>query len=113
MQSGRCLLEISPARNHCVKKLDGTFGIPYAEVMSPQPRIVIDPAVCPGKPVVAGKRLPVTILVGSLAGGMSHENVCLEYGVTVEDIRAALRYVAELAGQESFHPLPRRPGGLA
>ena len=67
--------------------------------------IVIDPAVCHGKLVFVGTRLPVTILLGSLAGGLIYEEVCQEFGVTVADIRAALRYVADLAGQESFYLL--------
>lgn len=68
-------------------------------------RIVIDPRVCHGRPVVRGTRLPVTLVVGSLAGGMTFEQVEQEYGLSEEDIRAALRFVADLAAQESFHPL--------
>jgi len=68
--------------------------------------IVIDPAICHGKPVVAGTRVPVTVVVGSLAGGMTMEEVQREYDLTADDIRAALRYVGELAEQESFHRLP-------
>ncbi len=69
-------------------------------------RIVLDPAVSHGKPVIRGTRVPVTVVVGSLAGGMTIEEVQREYDVTAEDIRAALRFVGELAEQESFHPLP-------
>ena len=69
-------------------------------------RIVLDPAVSHGKPVIRGTRVPVTVVVGSLAGGMTFEEVQREYDVTVDDIRAALRFVGELAEQESFHPLP-------
>ena len=74
--------------------------------MSTPNRIVIDPALCHGKPVIRGTRLPVTVVVGSLAGGMTFEEVQREYDVSAEDIRAALRFVGELAEQESFHPLP-------
>jgi uncharacterized protein (DUF433 family) len=74
--------------------------------MAAQNRIVIDPAICHGKPVVAGTRVPVTVVVGSLAGGMTMEEVQREYRLTPDDIRAALRYVGELAEQESFHRLP-------
>ena len=74
--------------------------------MSASDRIVIDPAVHHGKPVVRGTRLPVTVVVGSLAGGMSFAEVQREYDITVDDIRAALGFVTELAAQESFHPLP-------
>ena len=69
-------------------------------------RIVLDPAVFHGKPVIRGTRVPVTVVVGSLAGGMTFEDVQREYDVTADDIRAALRFVGELAEQESFHPLP-------
>lgn len=69
-------------------------------------RIVLDPAICHGKPVIRGTRLPVTMIVGSLAGGMTFEDVQREYDVTADDIRAALKFVGELVEQESFHPLP-------
>jgi uncharacterized protein (DUF433 family) len=68
-------------------------------------RIVIDPMICHGKPVIRGTRMPVTMIVGSLAGGMSFEEVGREYDLTQEDIRAALKFVGELAEQESFHPI--------
>ncbi len=68
-------------------------------------RIVIDPAICHGKPIIRGTRMPVTLVVGSLAGGMTFEDVQREYHLTAEDIRAALRFVGELADGESFHPL--------
>jgi uncharacterized protein (DUF433 family) len=75
-------------------------------VMAPSNRVVLDPAVVHGKPVIRGTRLPVTVVVGSLAGGMTFEEVQREYDLTADDIRAALKFVADLAEQESFHPLP-------
>ena len=56
--------------------------------------------------VIRGTRVPVTIVIGSLAGGMTFEEIQREYDLTADDIRAALRFVGELAEQESFHPLP-------
>ena len=78
----------------------------YDRIMSTHDRITIDPAICHGKPVICGTRVPVTVVVGSLAGGMTFDEVQYEYDLTAEDIRAALRFVGELAEQESFHPLP-------
>ena len=78
----------------------------YDLAMNANDRIVLDPQVCHGKPIIRGTRLPVTVVVGSLAGGMTFEDVKREYDLSDEDIRAALKYVAELANQESFHPLP-------
>lgn len=68
-------------------------------------RIVIDPKICHGKPVVRGTRIPVAIVVGSLAGGMTFEEVEREYNLTRDDIRAALKFAGELVEQEEYHPL--------
>jgi len=69
-------------------------------------RIVIDPKVCHGKPVVRGTRMSVALVVGSLAGGMSFADIQREYGLALEDIRAALKSAGELVDQEQHHPLP-------
>jgi len=69
-------------------------------------RILIDPKVCHGKPVIRGTRMPVALIIGSLAGGMGLEEVQREYDLTAEDIRAALRFAGELVEREQFHPLP-------
>jgi uncharacterized protein (DUF433 family) len=74
--------------------------------MNEDNRIVIDPAICHGKPVIRGRRMPVSLVVGSLAGGMSYEQLRQEYDLTREDILAALKFVGQLADQESFHLLP-------
>ena len=69
-------------------------------------RIVIDPKICHGKPVIRGTRTPVAIVVGSLAGGMTFEEIQREYDLTVEDIRAALSFAARLIEQKHHRPLP-------
>jgi uncharacterized protein (DUF433 family) len=69
-------------------------------------RIVVDPEIQHGKPVIRGTRVPVAIVVGSLAGGMSFEDVQREYEISMEDIRAALQFAGELIEQETYHPLP-------
>jgi uncharacterized protein (DUF433 family) len=55
-------------------------------------RILIDPRVCHGKPVIRGTRVPVSLVLGSLAGGTSFAEICSEYELTDEDIRAALQF---------------------
>ncbi len=79
---------------------------PYRDDRGMNDRIVIDPKVCHGKPVVRGTRMPVPLIVGSLAGGMSFEGVQRECGLALEDIRAALKCAGELVDQEQCHPLP-------
>ena len=74
--------------------------------MNEDNRIVIDPGICHGKPVIRGTRLPVSLVIGSLAGGMTYEELGQEYDLTVEDIRAALQFVVGLADGESYHSLP-------
>ena len=73
--------------------------------MNIEDRISIDPRVCHGKPVIRGTRVPVAIIVGSLAGGMSFEDIEAEYDVVREDIQAALAFAGALVQEESFHPL--------
>jgi len=71
-------------------------------------RISIDPAVQHGKPVIQGTRVPVARILGSLAGGMTNEQIIDEYGVTTDDIAAALEFATDLVDEEQFHSLPTR-----
>ena len=71
-------------------------------------RIQIDASVCGGRPVVRGTRVAVAIVVGSLAAGMSFDDVAGEYDLSDEDIRAALGYASARIAEESLHPLPAR-----
>ncbi|MEW6251684.1 MAG: DUF433 domain-containing protein [Planctomycetota bacterium] len=73
--------------------------------MSTHERINIDPAVCHGRPVIRGTRVPVAVITGSLAGGMSVDQVAAEYDLTLADIQAALAYVTELVESERHLPL--------
>jgi uncharacterized protein (DUF433 family) len=54
-------------------------------------RIVIDENIRHGKPVIKGTRVPVEVVLGSLAGGMSYQEICEDYGITEEDIKTAIR----------------------
>ncbi|MBI3194736.1 MAG: DUF433 domain-containing protein [Ignavibacteriae bacterium] len=55
-------------------------------------RITIDKNMRFGKPVIAGTRVPVDLIVGKLAGGMTYEAVMKEYEITLEDILAVVDY---------------------
>lgn len=70
------------------------------------PRINVDPKVCHGAPVITGTRVLVSIVLGSLAGGMSKEEVMDEYSLTKEDVEAALAYATELVSETHVVPLP-------
>lgn len=69
-------------------------------------RIVINPQIQHGKPVIRGTRVPIVRIIGGLAGGMTVEEITREYGITEEDVRAALAYASKLIEQEEHHPLP-------
>lgn len=69
-------------------------------------RVVIDPRICHGRPVIRGTRTPVAFVIGGLAGGMSFEEVQREYDLTAEDIRGALAFAARLVEQEQHRPSP-------
>ena len=60
--------------------------------------VTVDPEVRAGKPVVKGTRVPVALVVGQLAGGMAAE----EYGISIEDVRAALSYAASGVANEDI-----------
>jgi uncharacterized protein (DUF433 family) len=65
-------------------------------------RIVIDPKVRHGKPVIKDTRVSVDVILGSLAGGMSVEEVAEEYGITRDDVLAAIEYAAKLISTEEI-----------
>jgi len=64
------------------------------------PRIVVDPGVRFGKPVIQGTRVPVDLVIAKLAGGMKPEEIADEYGITLKDIQAALGYAASVLSTE-------------
>ena len=61
------------------------------------PGISMDPDVRSGKPCVSGTRIDVATVVGLVAAGESVETVATEYGLSVEQVRAALGYAAHVA----------------
>lgn len=63
-------------------------------------RITIDPAICNGKPTLRGKRIAVQTVLGYLSEGDSAEEILEQYpSLDVEDIRACLRFAAEVMSQ--------------
>jgi uncharacterized protein (DUF433 family) len=64
--------------------------------MNWQDRIVIDPEILVGKPVIRGTRLAVEFIVGLLAQGWEDEEIISNYpGITRDDILACLNYAEE------------------
>jgi uncharacterized protein (DUF433 family) len=65
--------------------------------------IIIDNEIQHGKPVLKGTRLPIAVIIGSLAGGMTYDEVIQEYAITREQILASLTYFSELLNYETVH----------
>jgi uncharacterized protein (DUF433 family) len=69
-------------------------------------RISVDPRVCFGKPTIRGTRIWVSLILDLLAGGMTTAEVLDEYPqLTLDDIRAAIAYGAEMS-RERYVTLP-------
>lgn len=71
-------------------------------------RIVINQKIMHGKPVIKGTRVPVDVILGSLVGGMTYNEIRKEYGVKQEDIVAAIEYAARFVMGEEVRPLKMR-----
>lgn len=64
------------------------------------PRISVDEKIRFGKPVISGTRIPVDLILGKLAGGMSYKEIMDEYEITREDILSVLNYAAQALSGE-------------
>ena len=75
-----------------------------------QERIVIDPNILVGKPVVKGTRLAVEFIIDLLAQGWTEAEVLGNYpGLTREDIQACLAYAGHALRAEKVYPVGVAP----
>lgn len=69
-------------------------------------RISINPNICFGKPCIRGHRIWVSLILDLLAGGMTAEEILVDYpGLTNEDVQACIAYGAEMA-RERYVDIP-------
>ena len=69
-------------------------------------RIIINPSIMVGKPIIKGTRLTVEYILNLLAHGESTSAILNEYdGLTVEDIQACLLFATKSLENTSFMPL--------
>ena len=69
-------------------------------------RIVLDPQVMLGKPVIKGTRLSVEFILGLLAHGASEQEILQEYyHLSSEDIHACLLFASRTVADSSYMPL--------
>jgi uncharacterized protein (DUF433 family) len=67
------------------------------------PGIVSNPAILGGKPIIKGRRIPVALVLGQLAGGATEDSLLRDYGLTPVQIRAALGYAAQIVSDEELY----------
>ena len=64
-------------------------------------RIVVDPDILVGKPIIKGTRVPVYLIVELVANGMTPKQIIKEYPqLKEEDVKAALLYASRLVKSE-------------
>ena len=69
-------------------------------------RIVVDPKVMVGKPVIKGTRLTVEFILNTLAHGATISELLEEYsGLTENDIHACILFASKSLEDSSFMPL--------
>lgn len=74
--------------------------------MSWEDRIIVDPQILVGKPVVRGTRLSVELIVDLLGRGWSEEQILEQYpGLTHDDVLACLQYASAVLKSEHVYPV--------
>jgi len=69
-------------------------------------RIVLNPKVMVGKPVIRGTRLTVDFILNLLAHGATESEILNEYkGLTLEDIQACFLFATNSLKNTEFMPL--------
>ena len=62
--------------------------------------IIVDPEIHHGEPCIKGTRVPVSMIVGSVADGMTPDEIIAAYPQLNKDaIQAALSYQSDMAGE--------------
>ena len=75
-----------------------------------QDRIVVNPEIMVGKPVVKGTRIPVELVLKHLAQDLNVGTLLEAYPrLTFEDVRACLEYAQSLVEGETIYPIPSSP----
>ena len=75
--------------------------------MVEHPRIIIDPDILVGKPVIKGTRLSVDFIIGLLADGWAESDIFRNYpGLTHDDIIACLAYARDQLRSEDVFLSP-------
>lgn len=90
------ILEVDNSSRHRAKSNEGCDGVAIHE------RISVDPMVCHGRACIKGTRIMVSVILDCLAEGLTYQEILRQYpSLTLEGIKAAVEYAAELAREEN------------
>ena len=69
-------------------------------------RIVVNPKIMGGKPIVKGTRITVEQVLKMLAQGLTTQEILKDYPhLSKDDISAVLLYAAKIASEEEVYPV--------
>jgi uncharacterized protein (DUF433 family) len=70
-------------------------------------RIVKDPTVCGGSPVIKGTRIRIKVILDNLAEGQSTEEIIKSYpGLSHDDVEAVIVFAAASITDDLYYPVP-------
>ena len=73
--------------------------------MTDPARIVLDPTILVGKPVIRGTRLAVDFIIGLMADGWNETDILHKYpGFSHDDLAACLAYARDVLRSEKVYP---------
>ena len=76
----------------------GTIEVESEGHMNWQSHVTVDPKTCHGRPCISGTRVLVSVILDNLADGQTPDEIVRAYpSVTVEAVRAAIAFAADLA----------------
>jgi len=80
----------------------------YNKIKNMVKKIVINPKIMRGKPVIKGTRIPVYLILNLIAGGYDFARIIKAYPeLTKESIKAALEYAQSVVKYEEVMTVPR------
>jgi uncharacterized protein (DUF433 family) len=76
-------------------------------IMNWRERIIVDPSILVGKPIIRGTRISVEFVIDLLGRGWTQEQILREYDhLKPEDVQACLAYAGDALKSERVYLLP-------
>lgn len=64
-------------------------------------RVIIDPEIMDGEPVIKNTRVPVKVILRTHAEGVGIDSLCTEFGLQEDQVLDAIKFAAELIEEEN------------